>query len=497
MFRGSIELWKPRSHSTTTSPPDSIPRTTPRRPHADPDRSRDQLDPAADSYAGRDAGGKETRTRSIHTPLNTQAGAAASPLWAGRPPNGGGGSNERGEPVTAPAAHSNSTAQDVPSAQRSRRQAMEDHAHGETQWDDARELRETRCAPPRGLFAPTDTGDAVADLIAVHGRELEHARRSSYGRPRPGAPRGADARAPRARRADSPGGLGGARRPAGGAERARRRARPARGGARGRGGPGRDARAQLGAVELRGAAVERREEAVCARAFELERQAGELAALAVARRARRSERRRRVAAGDRARRLHCRGAYRLFEREGPAPAPGDEVELDDGAYRCVRADDLAVSRRPPSVRAARAGTRARFGLSASGHGRTLSAQPGVEQPRRRRRARRRPRPRGTARTGASTLRAAAPAKAENPDRDQGPEQRADEQRDEHVPSQPRAEERGELDVTHPEARRVDEREHEEETAGRGRGERATRRRGSRIVCTTRAAAGPGARSGSG
>ena len=34
--------------------------------------------------------------------------------------------------------------------------------------------------------------------------------------------------------------------------------------------------------------------------------------------------------------LTAGGAYRLLEREGPAPAPGDEVELEDGAYRCVR-----------------------------------------------------------------------------------------------------------------------------------------------------------------
>ncbi len=52
--------------------------------------------------------------------------------------------------------------------------AMEDHAQGQSEWEQATELRETGVRSRlRGLFAPTDPIDAVADLIEVHGRELE------------------------------------------------------------------------------------------------------------------------------------------------------------------------------------------------------------------------------------------------------------------------------------------------------------------------------------
>ena len=92
---------------------------------------------------------------------------------------------------------------------------------------------------------------------------------------------------------------------------------------------------ELGAVELRRAAVERREETVRARAIELERKAGEVTALA-----------QRLgtqgaagpAAGDAPETSHVllAAGYRLLERDGPAPSPGDDVVLDDGAYRCIR-----------------------------------------------------------------------------------------------------------------------------------------------------------------
>ena len=45
--------------------------------------------------------------------------------------------------------------------------------------------------------------------------------------------------------------------------------------------------------------------------------------------------------------LTVAGAYRLLEREGPAPAPGDAVELEDGEYRCVR---LTISPFPADTR---------------------------------------------------------------------------------------------------------------------------------------------------
>ena len=145
---------------------------------------------------------------------------------------------------------------------------MEDHAQGQSGWEQATELRETGVRSRlRGLFAPTDAGDAVADLIAVHGRELE-------------------------RRSET----------------------------------------LLTAVHD----LERREEAVGARAIELERQAKELTALAA--------RLEGLGAGVRettevpADRSHVvlTAGYRLLEVDGPAPSPGDVVELDGGSYRCLR-----------------------------------------------------------------------------------------------------------------------------------------------------------------
>src|SRR5688572_13935027 len=159
---------------------------------------------------------------------------------------------------------------------------MEDHAQGESLSERSGELGETRMRERlRGLFASTDAGDAVVDLIADQGRELELRseklltavhdleRREEQARElhsrveqilREGSAE-LDARQAElnARAADLD------RREAelsvaedGVAARAR----------------------ELGAVELRSAAVERREEAAEARAIELERQAGELTALA-------------------------------------------------------------------------------------------------------------------------------------------------------------------------------------------------------------------------
>lgn len=100
-----------------------------------------------------------------------------------------------------------------------------------------------------------------------------------------------------------------------------------------------DRRRALGAVELRAAAVERREEAVRLRERELEHRAGELAELA-----RQLDQlgKTLAAAGLQPERedehvvLAADGRYHLMVRSGPAPRPGDVVQLDDGPYRCLR-----------------------------------------------------------------------------------------------------------------------------------------------------------------
>ena len=215
--------------------------------------------------------------------------------------------------------------------------AMEDHAQGQSEWEHARELRETGVRSRlRGLFAPTDAGDAVADLIAVHGRELELRseklltavhdleRREERTRElhtrveqvlREGSAeldhRQAELNA-RAEELD--------RREAAVSIEEERVAGRAR---------------ELGAVELRRAAVERREETVRARAIELERQAGELTALAG-----RLEGLGSTAQPEEPRveesHVALAAGYRLLERDGPAPLPGDTVDLEDGTYRCLR-----------------------------------------------------------------------------------------------------------------------------------------------------------------
>jgi uncharacterized protein (DUF3084 family) len=220
------------------------------------------------------------------------------------------------------------------------KRVMEDQAQGESEWDHAHELRDTRVRSRlRGLFAPTDTGDAVADLIAVHGRELELRSEKLLT-----AVHDLERREERARelhsRVEQILREGSAELDSRQAELNDRAAELDRREAEL--GVAEDqvaARArELGAVELRSAAVERREEAAEARAIELEHQAGELTALAARLDALASA----AAPPDDAPpetahvALTAGGAYRLLEREGPAPAPGDAVELEDGAYRCVR-----------------------------------------------------------------------------------------------------------------------------------------------------------------
>jgi uncharacterized protein (DUF3084 family) len=228
---------------------------------------------------------------------------------------------------------------------------MEEHAHTESE-DVALELPETRVRSRlRELFAPTDAGDAVEALIAVHGRELEVRsekllsavhdleRREERSRElhtrveqilREGSAEldqrqaELDAHAEELERREAALAIA--------EERVAERSR------------------ELGAVELRRAAVERREEAVRARALELERQAAEIASLAG----------RLDAIGTSAAAARTPAApatshvvltsgdrYRLVERGGPPPAPGDDVELDEATYRCVR---ITISPLPADTR---------------------------------------------------------------------------------------------------------------------------------------------------
>ena len=193
----------------------------------------------------------------------------------------------------------------------------------------------------RGLFTPSDAADAVAELIAERGRELEE--RSAQIR---AAVEELEHREERARelhyRVEQILRDGAAELDLRQAELSVRSADL----------DGREAalehaeakvedrRRALGAVELRAAAIERREDAVRLREVELEHRAAELAELARqldepgrtlegagVRRVVREDEHVALAAADR---------YRLVVRTGPAPEPGQLVELEDGSYRCVR-----------------------------------------------------------------------------------------------------------------------------------------------------------------
>ena len=193
----------------------------------------------------------------------------------------------------------------------------------------------------RGLFTPSDAADAVAELIAERGRELEE--RSAQIR---AAVEELEHREERARelhyRVEQILRDGAAELDLRQAELSvrsgdldGREAALERSEAKVE-----DRRRALGAVELRAAAIERREEAVRLREAELEHRAAELAELARqlddlgrtlegagVRRVVREDEHVALAAADR---------YRLVVRTGPAPEPGELVELEDGSYRCVR-----------------------------------------------------------------------------------------------------------------------------------------------------------------
>jgi hypothetical protein len=197
----------------------------------------------------------------------------------------------------------------------------------------------------RSLFVPTDAGDAIAELIAEHSRELEtraaelraavaeleqrEARaRELHARVEQVLREGAaelDVRhsdlSVRASELD--------RREAAVAEAERRAEDRAR---------------ELGAVELKGAALERREQVVRERKQALERRAQTVGE-------REDEL---VRATDRFAQAGADGTddadvpesahvilavdngYRLLERDGAAPAAGETLELDGQAHRCVR-----------------------------------------------------------------------------------------------------------------------------------------------------------------
>ena len=190
----------------------------------------------------------------------------------------------------------------------------------------------------RSLFVPTDAGDAIAELIAEHSRELEtraaelraavaeleqrEARaRELHARVEQVLREGAaelDVRhsdlSVRASELD--------RREAAVAEAERRAEDRAR---------------ELGAVELKGAALERREQVVREREQAVREREDEL-----------------VRATDRFAQAGADGTddadvpesahvilavdngYRLLERDGAAPAAGETLELDGQAHRCVR-----------------------------------------------------------------------------------------------------------------------------------------------------------------
>jgi chromosome segregation ATPase len=190
----------------------------------------------------------------------------------------------------------------------------------------------------RSLFVPTDAGDAIAELIAEHSRALETRAEELQAAVADLEQREARARELHARieqvlregsaeldirhsdivvRA---------------AELDRRETTVAEAAARVE-----DRARSLGAVELKAAALERREQALrereqalVRREQEIDERAGEL------------ERRTDLVEPSRDEPetshvvLTIDNGYRVFERDGAAPAAGDAVELEGSPHRCVR-----------------------------------------------------------------------------------------------------------------------------------------------------------------
>jgi DNA repair exonuclease SbcCD ATPase subunit len=221
---------------------------------------------------------------------------------------------------------------------------MQRHARNEREWEQwpGRGTAGDKRGRLRALFTPSDAADAVAELIAERGRELEE--RSAQIR---AAVEELEHREERARelhyRVEQILRDGAAELDLRQAELSVRSAEldtreTALEQAEAR---VEDRRRSLGAVELRAAAIERREEAVRLRETELEQRASELADLgrrldelaetleaAEAGAAMREDEHVALAAGD--------DRYRVVVRPGAPPAPGELVDLEDATYRCVR-----------------------------------------------------------------------------------------------------------------------------------------------------------------
>jgi hypothetical protein len=236
---------------------------------------------------------------------------------------------------------------------------MERHARHAREWEQGpgRGLPfDARRSRLRGLFAPSDAADEVAELIAQRGRELEE--RSAQIRAavdelerREASARELHLRVEQILRD------GAAELDLRQAELSVRSAElEARETAIAKAEKSVDERRRaLGAVELREAATERREEALRLREVELEERARELADLArqlgdVGRTIGEAGGRRTEPRLDEHVALAGGDGYRLLVRQGPPPAAGERVELEDGPFVCMRttrspfpADDRACA----------------------------------------------------------------------------------------------------------------------------------------------------------
>jgi uncharacterized protein (DUF3084 family) len=219
---------------------------------------------------------------------------------------------------------------------------MQRHARHDRDWEQwpARGTSDEKARGRlRGLFTPSDAADAVADLIAERGKELEE--RSAQIR---AAVEELEHREERARELHfrveqilrdgaAELDLRQAELSARSAELDTRETALEQSEAKVE-----DRRRALGAVELRAAAIERREEAVRLRERELEHRAAELADWG----RQLDERAAALAAGpapvreDEHVALVSGPRYGLVVRRGPAPEPGELLEHDDALFRCVR-----------------------------------------------------------------------------------------------------------------------------------------------------------------
>jgi hypothetical protein len=211
----------------------------------------------------------------------------------------------------------------------------------ERQWETWPEDRESGVRwRLRTLFAPTDAGDAVAERIADHGRALEarSAELSSVAselEAQEARVRELHTKVERMLREGSAElDVRQSELEARASELDRREAALADEESRLE-----DRRREVGAVELRGAALARREDALRSREVQLELRARELAELA-ARLDRlvslRDASDQPVSREDAHLVFTVGDRYRLVERDGAAPRPGADVELEDGRYRCFR-----------------------------------------------------------------------------------------------------------------------------------------------------------------